>query len=193
MRFLAILLPLVVAMCHLPAPAQVPEQYRAQITREAQFRFGVPAPAPVIAAQVTQESAWNPNAKSRSGALGLLQFMPATAQWAAAAGAFGAPDPLNPAWAIRAGVWYDRWLWDRIKADTDCDRWHFVLASYNGGLGYVYRRQKMSPAPGKWASTGFINPGILPSNQHENETYSPRILIMHQPKFAPWGRTICLN
>lgn len=194
-RILACLLPLITATCSQPAPAQVSkgEQYRPQITREAQFRFGIPAPVPAIAAQIQQESAWNPLAKSYVGASGLMQFMPATAKWAETVNHWGAVDPLNPAWSIRAGVWYDRWIWDRVKADSECDRWHFTLSAYNGGLGYVYKRQAKSPEPGTWQATGYINPGITPSNQHENETYSSRILLKHQPMFTAWGKSTCLG
>lgn len=176
------------------AQIQSGEPYRAQITREAQMRFGIPAPVPVISGQIQQESAWNPRAKSRVGAAGLMQFMPSTAQWAAVQGGFGAVDAFNPAWSIRAGVWYDRWLWDRVRQyATSCDRWHFTLSAYNGGLGWVYKRQAQSPDPVHWYPTGQINPGIHPSNQHENETYSERILYRHQPQFASWGKTACLG
>ena len=167
-----------------PAAAQsLGDQYRATIQREAQIRFGIPAPVPVIAAQIQQESAWNPYARSRTGASGLMQFMPGTSAWAETVNHWGSVDPTNPVWAIRAGVWYNRFNYDRIKADTECDRWHFTLSAYNGGLGYVYRRQKISPQPGSWEATGGLNPGILPSNQVENQTYSPRILLRHQPQF----------
>ncbi|WP_182341923.1 transglycosylase SLT domain-containing protein [Comamonas koreensis] len=166
-------------------------QYRAQLTREAQFRFGIPAPVPAIAGQIHQESLWRAQAVSRTGALGLMQFMPATAKWANEAAAWGAVEPLNPTWSIRAGVWYDRWLYDRVKGHTECDRWNFALSSYNGGLGWTNRRKARSPDPLSWQATGFINPGILASNQHENETYSPKILLKHQLIYSSWGRTVC--
>lgn len=194
-RILACILPLITATCSQPVPAQVSrgDQYRSQITREAQLRFGIPAPAPIIAAQIQQESAWNPRAKSPVGATGLMQFMPATAQWAEVVNHWGAVDPLNPEWAIRAGIWLNRWNYDRIKAVSDCDRWHFTLSAYNGGLGYVFKRQAKSPAPGSWQATGYINPGITAPNQHENESYSSRILLKHQPMFTAWGKTTCLG
>ena len=177
---------------HVPA-ASPSEQYRAHVVRESQFRFGIPAPAPVIAAQIHQESAWNPMAKSPVGAQGLMQFMPATSTWASTAAGFGSVDPFNPLWSIRAGVWYDRWLYDRVKnAASECDRWHFVLSAYNGGLGYVYKRQKLSAEPGVYAVTGYINPGITAPNQHENQSYGPRILSRHQPIYRNWGKTVCL-
>lgn len=168
------------------------ELYRGQIVRETQFRFGIPAPAPVIAGQVYQESHFNPLARSPVGAQGLMQFMPATAQWSETVNHWGTVDPFNPAWSIRAGVWYDRFLYDRVRLyATECDRWLFALSGYNGGLGYVYKRQRLSDDPGSWFQTGNINPGITPANQHENEGYGPRIVFKHQLMFKSWGRITC--
>lgn len=190
---LACLIPLVLLSCECEPTFAQAERYRAALTREAQFRFGIPAPVPAIAAQINQESRWNPQARSQVGAQGLMQIMPGTAAWATQQAGFGAADPLNPIWAIRAGVWYDRWLYDRIKTfDTECDRWSYVLSSYNGGLGYVYKRQHLSPDPGSYTSTGGINPGIAAASQHENETYAPLILQHHQPLYRLWGKTVCL-
>lgn len=169
------------------------DAHRSFITREAQFRFGIPAPVPVIAGQITQESGWNPSVKSYVGAAGLMQFMPATSTWASTAGNLGRSDPLNPLWSIRAGIWYDRWLYDRVRfATTDCDKWLFALSSYNGGEGWTRKRQARSSAPGEWSLTGTINPGITPGNQHENQTYGPKILHKHQRLFTSWGRTVCI-
>lgn len=174
-------------------PSAAALAYRSTIVRETESRFGLPAPTPVIAAQIMQESQFNPSAKSQVGAQGLMQFMPKTAEWAAVAGQLGQANPTSPAWAIRAGVWYDRWLYDRVTtSDTDCDRWNFALSAYNGGLGNVYKRQRMGYRPGSWALTGPINPGITPANQRENHDYSKHILIRWQTIFTDWGRTVCL-
>jgi len=172
--------------------AQTPHPYRGAVQREAQARFGVPPPTPVIAAQIHQESGWNPKAQSPVGAQGLMQFMPATARWVATQEAFGVVDAFNPVWSIRAGVWYDRWLYERVKAKDTCDRWRFALSGYNGGLGWVYKRQKKSPSPGDYDVTSIINPGIHPANQKENEGYAARIMYRHQPRYASWGKTECL-
>lgn len=191
-RLLLVVMASLLTFCAGIVEADPSDAYRADVIREAQFRFGIPSPAPVIAAQIQQESGWNPAATSRTGAAGLMQFMPGTAQWATTQNAWGNPDVRNPEWAIRAGVWYDRWLYDRVSADTVCDRWNFALSAYNGGLGYVYQRQKRSAMPGNYSLTGHINPGIRPDNQTENESYSPRILLKHQPRFKTWGQTVCL-
>ena len=168
------------------------EAYRGIVQRETQARFGIPAPSPVIAAQIHQESGWNPTARSRTGALGLMQFMPATAQWAETVNKWGNVDPTNPLWAIRAGVWYDRWLFERITAAPDCDRWQFALSAYNGGIGWTQRRRRLSPSPSSYPTTAVINPGITPDSQRENEAYAPRIVYKHQPRYAAWGKTTCL-
>ncbi len=190
----ALVLILALYLFALSAAAQIPpaaHQYRQAIARETAFRFGVAGPVPVIAAQIMQESKFNPLARSQVGAQGLMQFMPTTATWAGQAGVDGPVQPLNPQWSIRAGVWYDRWIYDRVKtAATECDRWAFVLSSYNGGLGYVYKRQKLSPAPASWDATGQINPGIHPANQRENQSYPQQILGRWQPLFKTWGRTV---
>jgi len=122
-----------------------------------------------------------------------MQFMPATAEWAAVAGQLGQAQPTSPTWAIRAGVWYDRWLYERVRGDTECDRWDFTLSAYNGGLGNVYKRQKLSAQPYSWQATGHLNPGITAANQAQNDDYSTRILIHWQSLFTDWGRTVCLN
>ncbi|SCU73477.1 Phage lysin [Cupriavidus necator] len=178
----------------LSAFAQTPptaQQYRPLIARETAFRFGVDSPMPVVAAQIMQESKFNPLARSPVGAQGLMQFMPATATWAGEIAIPGPVQPLNPAWSIRAGVWYDRWLYDRIKtANSECDRWAFVLQSYNSGLGWVYKRQKLSSQPGNYAATGPINPGVHPASQREAQGYALAIMGRWQPLFTTWGRTV---
>jgi hypothetical protein len=67
------------------------------------------------------------------------------------------------------------------------------LSAYNGGLGYVYKRQKLSITPTNWQATGHLNPGITAANQRENEEYPLRILFKHQPKFQSWGHSVCLG
>lgn len=87
-------------------------------------------------AQAIAESRLIPSARNPSGARGLMQIMPAT---------FGEIRRANPEmasvdeahWNIAAGIWYDRYLyerWERFKAD---ERLYFTFASYNAGLGGI--------------------------------------------------------
>ncbi|MDG3784759.1 lytic transglycosylase domain-containing protein, partial [Pseudomonas aeruginosa] len=57
----------------------------------------------------------------------MAQFMPGTAEWIAGLypAALGTNQPFNPGWALRALVTYDRWLYDRNQASSECDRWAF--------------------------------------------------------------------
>jgi membrane-bound lytic murein transglycosylase F len=87
----------------------------------------------LLASVVYQESRFDPQAKAWTGAQGLMQLMPETAE------VFGAENPLNPAQSIAAGVNYLQWL-DKYWADEVPDaeeRLKFVLASYNVGQGHV--------------------------------------------------------
>jgi soluble lytic murein transglycosylase-like protein len=165
---------------------------RGPLTRQAEFHFGVPAPVAVIAAQIAQESSFNPRARSSVGAVGLMQLMPATASWAGQQ--LGAGDPTDPAWALRAGVWYDRWLYQRVHYSTDCARWGAALSGFNGGLGWQQKRQALARVPDDfWTSVRLTNPGVTPAAQAENEAYPQRIVYQLQPRFvALGGRKVCL-
>jgi len=174
----------------LPREAQ---PLKATLKRNAQMVWGLDAPVATIAAQVHQESRWRFDARSPVGALGLAQFMPATAQWIGSMDAeLQARAPLNPTWALRALVVYDKWLWDRVTADDDCERMAYVLTAYNGGLGWVYKRQKLSAVPGRcFGQTCDINPGITPAAQAENQHYPVVILRRYEPLYAAWGARSC--
>jgi soluble lytic murein transglycosylase-like protein len=147
---------------------------------------------------VHQESGWNPLAVSRVGAQGMAQFMPATASWWCAREGTAAADcqPQNPVWALRSLTAYDRWLWDRIKADTACDRMAMTLASYNGGLGWVLKDRKLAAAAGAsasrwWGQTERYNAGRSAAAFAENRGYPVRILKVLEPRYALWGAGSC--
>lgn len=168
-------------------------QHRATLKREAQRVWGLDAPVATFAAQVHQESRWRENARSPVGAQGLAQFMPSTAAWIGGVyPSLAERAPMNPTWALRGLVTYDKWLFDRVKADSDCERMAFALSAYNGGLGWVYRRQAISPQPGVcMGATCAINPGIHAANQRENQHYPELILRQYEPLYRTWGAGSC--
>lgn len=176
------------------AVAQVPpvaEQYRRDLARIAVSVWGLDAPIAALAAQIEQESAWRPDAISRVGAAGLTQFMPATARDIAARYGGGPPNPFDPRWAMTAQSQYMRELKGLVSmARNESERYAFALAAYNGGLGRVRQRQRLSDDPGRCLNaTCDINPGISESNQRENREYPRRILLLLLPRYhaAGWG------
>ena len=127
------------AQAQVPAAAQ---QHRALLVRTANATWGLGAPVAVFAAQVHQESAWKPEAVSGVGARGLAQFMPSTASWWCELNKLAPADcqPHNTAWALRALVGYDKYLYDRTPTRySEYDRMWVALRGYNGGLGHWQR------------------------------------------------------
>lgn len=170
-------------------------QYRPTLTREAQAVYGLAAPVPMLAGQLRQESSCRANITAWDDGRGLAQFMDGTAtQVSRTFRELGAPDPYSPTWAIRALVRYDSWLYGRVQGDTACHRWGATLKSYNAGLGYVQRAQKRSLTPGQWfGATEDINAGQSAQNFDYSRRYPHLILFTHQPLYASWGESVCLE
>jgi membrane-bound lytic murein transglycosylase MltF len=188
-----------------PAAAQVPEranQYRRVLIQAAHLQFGLDAPISLFAAQVHQESAWRPDARSKY-AEGLTQFTPDTAKWIASAypKSLGPAQPYSPKWALAAMSRYNRHLYDRLTwAAADCDRWAFVLSSYNGGLGWIINRDRALAArrgadPNRWWGHVEHHSPRAAWAFKENRDYPQRIIHRHQPLYlrAGWGGpAVCL-
>ncbi len=97
-----------------------------KLVREAAERHKVD-PA-LVRAVIETESNWNSTAKSRKGAMGLMQLIPSTAQ------RFGVNDAFNPGQNVDAGVRYLKVLLERYNGNLD-----LALAAYNAGEGAVDR------------------------------------------------------
>jgi hypothetical protein len=117
---------------------------------------------PFLARAVIQaESAFYARARSRAGALGLMQLMPQTAQ------RFGVVDPFDPRQNITGGVKYLHWLSDNFNGDLTR-----VVAAYNAGEGAVTKYQGIPP----FAETRAYVPRVM-------ELYAKR-LVQPDPKAA---------
>jgi len=90
----------------------------------------------LIASVMEAESAFNPFAVSRAGAMGLMQLMPDVAA------ELGANEPFDTRENIMAGARYLRWLLDRYHGDVE-----MTLAGYHAGPTAVARYGRVPPYP----------------------------------------------
>lgn len=174
-------------------------KHRADLTRTAHSVWGLDAPIPVFAAQIHQESSWNPEAVSKVGAQGMAQFMPATAKWICELNRTPANQcmPQNPVWAMRALIQYDQWLYARVWGLNDYDRTWAMLRAYNGGLGWWQREALLAPAR-KLATRAEIDALCGQHKRHplhckENLNYPRRILNIYQPRYFGWGAKVVMG
>ena len=92
----------------------------------------------LLAAVIYQESKFHADAKSDSGAIGLMQLLPSTAHGIAlhtGGGNFHTEDLYNPEINVRYGAWYLRHLLDKYGDERT------ALAAYNAGQDNVDRWQ----------------------------------------------------
>jgi len=108
----------------------------------------------LMAAQGYQESQLNQAAKSKVGAIGVMQVMPATGK------ELGVGD-INEAEAnIHAGVKYMRWMIDQYYGKepmTNLDKALFAFASYNAGAGRISQLRKEAAKRGLDPNVWFHN------------------------------------
>ena len=85
---------------------------------------------------IEQESKFDANAKSSTGAIGLMQLQPSTAKGIAirtGGSKFVLSDLYNPELNVRYGAWYLRHLLDKYRDERT------ALAAYNAGQENVDR------------------------------------------------------
>jgi soluble lytic murein transglycosylase len=90
----------------------------------------------LVAAVIYQESKFRADARSDSGAVGLMQLLPETAKGIAArtgGSQFEVDDLYDPEINVRYGSWYLRHLIDKYGTEER------ALAAYNGGPGNLDR------------------------------------------------------
>jgi soluble lytic murein transglycosylase len=125
----------------------------------------------LLAAVIYEESKFHATARSSSGAIGLMQLTPSTAQGIAlrtGGTAFRVSDLTNPAINIRYGAWY---LGDLLRKYRNQ---RLALAAYNAGQGNVDR----------WLKAGS------PIQFPETRAYVSRVEHLQHVYFDAWHATL---
>ena len=126
-------------------PSQEDIQKYANIIQTASQAYGV-EPS-LVHAVISAESAYNQNAISRTGAMGLMQLMPDTAR------RYGVQNMMDPTENIHGGVRYLRDLLAMFKGRVD-----LAIAAYNAGENAVIRYGHKIPP---YAETRTYVPRVL--------------------------------
>lgn len=115
-----------------PPPAVSGSGDYDEVIRSASDRHSIDAD--LVRAVIKAESDFNSNARSRKGAMGLMQLMPDTARLHNVLNAF---DPVDN---IEGGVRHLRMLLERYQGDL-----RLSLAAYNAGSGAVEKHGGIPP------------------------------------------------
>ena len=165
-----------------PEEGAVPPEARsayyplAEADRIAGAARSAGVPASLLFGLIRQESVFTQNARSRSGALGLMQVMPSTGRllFHKEKGK-GRPDLNDPDANLRLGARYLRQLLDAFPGDTAA-----ALAAYNAGPGRVRAWKRAS--------------GLLPEDEFleslpfgETRSYVKRVLFYQGSYAALYG------
>jgi membrane-bound lytic murein transglycosylase D len=141
------------------------------------------------------ESALNPKALSRAGALGLWQFMPGTGKMFGLNGNYFVDERMDPEKATIAACKYLKFLYESFD-----NNWELALASYNCGPGAVARAIRRSGGHKDfWSIYNYL--------PRETRNYVPIFtavtyimtyaeehnLIQHQPEYAIDAEVVYMN
>lgn len=145
-----------------------PRPYAAELSRVAAERS---LPASLVYGIVHQESGFDATAKSRSGARGLMQLMPATGKELARrlGMTYSNQRLFEPEYSLRLGTTYFRQMLQMFD-----DRIELALAGYNGGPGRIQRLWRAEQPKGE------VDRFLEGLSLSESRNYVKRILVLSE-------------
>ncbi len=131
--------------------ADWPDKYDEHFSKYSKHYFGPGLDWRWFKAQAIAESGLNPNAKSKSGARGIMQIMPSTYSEIQEKNPH-MKDMDSPRWNIAAGIYYDRTLYKRWESPPPgYERLYFAFGSYNAGYARIKNTfQRIDPSTASW-------------------------------------------
>jgi membrane-bound lytic murein transglycosylase F len=126
----------------------------------------------LVASLVYQESQFKPEVKSWSGAFGLMQIMPATAEL------LGIDSTASEFQQLEAGILYLKMLDNDLPAeikDPD-ERIKFILAAYNVGIAHVFDARRLAEKNGKDPNVWTGNVDYYLLNKSNPEYYRDSVV-----------------
>jgi hypothetical protein len=123
------------------------------------------------------ESHFVPGATSRAGAVGIWQFMPATARASGLEVSEYVDERRDPVRSTYAAVRHLQWLHRQFGS------WHLALAAYNAGDGRV--GGVLRSATGSWRGDDLLYWRARPLLPAETQAYVPKLLAASRIARAP--------
>lgn len=115
------------------------DRYDRHFRKYAKHYFGPTVDWRWFKAQGIAESGLDPKARSKSGALGIMQILPSTFSYIRSKNPAIASLIDDPRWNIAAGIYYDRYLYDKWEKEVvdPGERLFFAFGAYNAGHSRV--------------------------------------------------------
>jgi soluble lytic murein transglycosylase-like protein len=136
------------------------DKFDVHFSKYAKHYFGPNLDWRWFKAQAIAESGLKPDAKSKSGAHGIMQILPSTYREIQEKNP-DMKDLDSPRWNIAAGIYYDRTLYKRWDTPPPGDeRLFFAFGSYNAGYARMRDTlQKLDPPAASWEQAEHHVPG----------------------------------
>jgi membrane-bound lytic murein transglycosylase F len=137
-----------------------PDKYDQHFRKYSKHYFGPGFDWRWFKAQGIAESGLKAQAKSKSGARGIMQIMPSTYREIQKDNPH-LKDIDSPRWNIAAGIYYDRILYKRWRSPPPGEeRLYFAFGSYNAGYTRIKNTfQKVGPPAATWEQVEYHVPG----------------------------------
>ncbi len=170
----------------LPLQAHAFSRYNGVVKYDLYFSkyskryFGPEFDWRLFKAQAIAESRLKANARSKVGAVGIMQIMPKTFQEIKHKNPSIKGSRKQPRWSIAAGIYYNRMLWKGWKAKrTYQNRINFMFGSYNAGKGNILKTQRIAKKnglnPNEWESIERNLPAVTGKRSRETIGYVRKI------------------